>query len=98
MLSNLTGWHFLIILVVILLLFGAPKLPGLARSLGQSMKIFKSEITPERTDDGTSDSSADSTRADSTRADSTRADSARADGARADGARADPSSTPNPKA
>ncbi|WP_104082904.1 twin-arginine translocase TatA/TatE family subunit [Cryobacterium sp. Y11] len=48
MLGNLTGWHFLIILVVILLLFGAPKLPGLARSLGQSMKIFKSEITPER--------------------------------------------------
>ncbi|GEP27878.1 MULTISPECIES: twin-arginine translocase TatA/TatE family subunit [Cryobacterium] len=48
MLANLTGWHFLIILVVILLLFGAPKLPGLARSLGQSMKIFKSEITPDR--------------------------------------------------
>ena len=83
MLSNLTGWHFLIILVVILLLFGAPKLPGLARSLGQSMKIFKSEITPERTDDGTPDSSADS---------------ARADSARADGTRADPSSTPNSKA
>ena len=51
MLSNLTGWHFLIILVVILLLFGAPKLPGLARSLGQSLKIFKSEITPVRTDE-----------------------------------------------
>jgi sec-independent protein translocase protein TatA len=51
MLSNLTGWHFLIILVVILLLFGAPKLPGLARSLGQSMKIFKSEIAPERTEE-----------------------------------------------
>lgn len=47
MLGNLTGWHFLIILVIILLLFGAPKLPALARSLGQSMKIFKSEITPE---------------------------------------------------
>ncbi|MFC5930995.1 twin-arginine translocase TatA/TatE family subunit [Cryobacterium melibiosiphilum] len=44
MLSNLTGWHFLVILVVVLLLFGAPKLPGLARSLGQSLKIFKSEI------------------------------------------------------
>ena len=47
MLGNLTGWHFLIILVIILLLFGAPKLPGLARSLGQSAKIFKSEIKPE---------------------------------------------------
>ncbi|MFO7690140.1 MAG: twin-arginine translocase TatA/TatE family subunit [Cryobacterium sp.] len=47
MLNNLTGWHFLIILVVVLLLFGAPKLPGLARSLGQSLKIFKSEIKPD---------------------------------------------------
>ena len=44
MLSNLSGWHFVIILFVVLLLFGGPKLPGLARSLGQSMKIFKSEI------------------------------------------------------
>ena len=50
MLSNLTGWHFLIILVVILLLFGAPKLPILARSLGQSMKIFKSEIKSDAVD------------------------------------------------
>jgi len=50
MLQNLTGWHFLIILVVILLLFGAPKLPGLARSLGQSMKIFKSEIKSDNVD------------------------------------------------
>lgn len=47
MLGNLTGWHFLIILVIILLLFGAPKLPALARSLGQSAKIFKAEIKPE---------------------------------------------------
>jgi sec-independent protein translocase protein TatA len=36
--------HLILILVIILLLFGAPKLPGLARSLGQSMKIFRSEI------------------------------------------------------
>ncbi|MDJ0339164.1 Sec-independent protein translocase subunit TatA [Cryobacterium sp. PH31-O1] len=61
MLQNLTGWHFLIILVVILLLFGAPKLPGLARSLGQSMKIFKSEITPDRTEDATPDRTEDAT-------------------------------------
>jgi sec-independent protein translocase protein TatA len=39
-----TGWHLLIIIAVVVLLFGAPKLPGLARSLGQSMRIFKSEI------------------------------------------------------
>lgn len=44
MFSNLSGWHLLIVLAVVLLLFGAPKLPGLARSIGQSMRIFKSEI------------------------------------------------------
>jgi sec-independent protein translocase protein TatA len=44
MLGNLSGWHLLIIIAVVLLLFGAPKLPGLARSLGQSMRIFKSEV------------------------------------------------------
>ena len=47
MLSNLTGWHFVVILFIVLLLFGAPKLPALARSVGQSMKIFKSEIRSE---------------------------------------------------
>lgn len=44
MLGNLNGWHLIIVLAVILLLFGAPKLPGLARSVGQSMRIFKSEV------------------------------------------------------
>jgi sec-independent protein translocase protein TatA len=53
MLANLNGWHAVIILAVVLLLFGAPKIPMLARSLGQSMKIFKSEIKPDakRADD-----------------------------------------------
>ncbi|MBG6212826.1 sec-independent protein translocase protein TatA [Cryobacterium sp. CAN_C3] len=88
MLSNLTGWHFLIILVVILLLFGAPKLPGLARSLGQSMKIFKSEITPERTDDAAPRESAENARAAGTRTDSSRLDNPSAES----------SGTPNPKA
>ena len=44
MFANLTGWHMVIILAVILLIFGAPKLPGLARSVGQSMRIFKNEV------------------------------------------------------
>ena len=44
MLGNLNGWHLVIILAVVLLLFGAPKLPGLARSVGQSMRIFRSEV------------------------------------------------------
>jgi sec-independent protein translocase protein TatA len=44
--GNLGGWTGLIVLVVVLLLFGAPKLPALAKSLGQSLKIFKSEVRP----------------------------------------------------
>jgi sec-independent protein translocase protein TatA len=53
--QGFTGWHALIILVVILLLFGAPKLPALARSLGQSMKILKSEVRPEKDETAATD-------------------------------------------
>lgn len=42
--SGLQGWHLIIIIAVIVLLFGAPKLPGLAKSLGQSLRIFRGEM------------------------------------------------------
>ena len=48
--GNLGGWTGLIVIVLIILLFGAPKLPGLARSIGQSMKIFKSEVRSDSAD------------------------------------------------
>ncbi len=35
--------HILIVLVVLVLLFGSAKLPKLAKSLGESMRIFKRE-------------------------------------------------------
>lgn len=44
MLHNLTGWHALVILAIILLVFGASKLPALAKSVGQSMRILKEEV------------------------------------------------------
>ncbi|TDW28509.1 twin-arginine translocase TatA/TatE family subunit [Cryobacterium psychrophilum] len=53
--NALSGWHLVIILFIILLLFGAPKLPGLARSLGQSMKIFKTEIKGDKNDEPTAE-------------------------------------------
>ncbi|WP_125775942.1 Sec-independent protein translocase subunit TatA [Antribacter gilvus] len=43
-------WHWIVLLVVVLLLFGSTRLPGLAKSVGQSMKIFKSEINDLRED------------------------------------------------
>ncbi len=51
MLGNLTGWHLLVVLAVILLLFGAAKLPALAKSMGQSARVFKSEMKEMKRDD-----------------------------------------------
>lgn len=43
-----TEW--LIIALVVVLLFSAAKLPTMARSLGRSMRIFKSELTEMKKD------------------------------------------------
>jgi sec-independent protein translocase protein TatA len=43
--------EIVLILVVLVLLFGAKKLPDLSRSLGRSMRIFKSEIKQMKDDD-----------------------------------------------
>lgn len=51
MFQGLTGWHFLIILAVILLLFGAAKLPALAKSMGQSARVFKGEMKAMKDED-----------------------------------------------
>jgi len=46
---RLQGWEWIIILAIVLLLWGAPKLPALAKSAAQSMRIFRKEMgsTPE---------------------------------------------------
>lgn len=40
----LKPWHIIIIVVAFMLLFGFKKLPDAARSIGRSMRIFKSEV------------------------------------------------------
>lgn len=48
------GWHFIVIVLVVLIIWGAPKLPGFAKSLGQSMRIFRKEMkqmSDERAED-----------------------------------------------
>jgi sec-independent protein translocase protein TatA len=52
--QNIKGWELIVILAVILLLFGAKRLPDAARGLGRSMRIFKSEIKAAQDDDGNS--------------------------------------------
>ena len=48
--GSLSPWHWAILAVVVILLFGAKKLPDAARSLGKSMRIFKSEIREMQTE------------------------------------------------
>jgi sec-independent protein translocase protein TatA len=48
--GSLSPWHWAILAVVVILLFGAKKLPDAARSLGKSMRIFKSELREMQTE------------------------------------------------
>ena len=47
--------HWIIVLVVVLVLFGAQKLPELAKSIGQSAKILKKEMNDLSEDTPSSD-------------------------------------------
>ncbi|WP_343603250.1 Sec-independent protein translocase subunit TatA [Mycobacterium sp.] len=42
--GSLSPWHWAILIVVVVVLFGAKRLPDAARSLGKSLRIFKSEV------------------------------------------------------
>lgn len=55
MLGELSPWHLLILAAVVLVLFGAKKLPDSARALGRSMRIFKAETQGLREGDKTDD-------------------------------------------
>lgn len=54
------GWELIVIIGVLVLLFGAKRLPDMARSIGQSARVFKGEMkgmkddnppaTPEQAD------------------------------------------------
>ncbi|MFC5951385.1 Sec-independent protein translocase subunit TatA [Pseudonocardia lutea] len=45
--GELSLWHWLIVVAVFVLLFGARKLPDAARSLGRSARILKAELRAE---------------------------------------------------
>lgn len=44
-------WHILILLIVIIVLFGAKRLPDITRNVGKSMRIFKTEVKSLRDED-----------------------------------------------
>jgi sec-independent protein translocase protein TatA len=47
------GWELVLILLVIMVLFGAKRLPDASRSLGRSLRIFKAETKGLRDDSDT---------------------------------------------
>ena len=53
--GGLSWWHWIIILGVFVLLFGAKKLPDAARGVGRSLRILKSEVSAMSDDDKTKD-------------------------------------------
>lgn len=55
MFSNFRGWEPIILVLLVVLLFGAKRLPDAARGLGRSLRIFKAETK------GLAESSADTT-------------------------------------
>ncbi|MEV6260140.1 Sec-independent protein translocase subunit TatA [Streptomyces sp. NPDC051784] len=48
--NGLEPWHLLIVAIVIILLFGSKKLPDMARSLGKSARILRSEAKAMKAD------------------------------------------------
>ena len=51
--------HILILLLVLVLLFGAKRLPDSARSLAKSLRIFKSEMKEINSDEKKKDGEGD---------------------------------------
>lgn len=44
-------WHWVVLAIIVIALFGYKKLPDAARSLGRSLRIFKTEIKGMNQDD-----------------------------------------------
>lgn len=48
--NGLEPWHLLVVAIVFVVLFGSKKLPDMARSLGKSARILKSEAAAMKSD------------------------------------------------
>ncbi|NLU84892.1 Sec-independent protein translocase subunit TatA [Rhodococcus sp. HNM0569] len=47
----MSPWHWAIVAIVVVILFGSKKLPDAARGLGRSLRIFKSEVKEMQNED-----------------------------------------------
>ncbi|MFE5707799.1 Sec-independent protein translocase subunit TatA [Rhodococcus koreensis] len=55
--GTMSPWHWAIVIVVLVLLFGSKRLPSAARGLGQSLRIFTSEMKEMQREQTTASSS-----------------------------------------
>ncbi len=49
--GNFRGWEWIVIAVLVVGIFGLPKLPSVARSVGKSLRILRDEAKGISTDD-----------------------------------------------
>jgi sec-independent protein translocase protein TatA len=49
--GGLAAWHWVVIAILVVILFGSKRLPDAARGLGRSLRIFKSEIKEMQSDE-----------------------------------------------
>lgn len=54
-------WHWVVLAIIVIALFGYKKLPDASRSLGRSLRIFKTEIKGMSEDDKARDAAQEST-------------------------------------
>lgn len=47
---RIQAWHIIVLIVAFILLFGWKNLPNAARSLGESMRVFKTEVDQMKDD------------------------------------------------
>lgn len=47
---GLSGWHILLLVIIILVFFGPSRLPGLGKSMGEAIKGFKKGLDGEEID------------------------------------------------
>jgi sec-independent protein translocase protein TatA len=54
-----TGWELIIVLIIVLVLFGANRLPQLAKGMGESIRNFKQGMTEAAAETNTEDEKKD---------------------------------------
>lgn len=98
------GWHLVVLIIVIVLVFGWKRLPDAARSLGRSMRIFKAEVEEMKGESRPSAASQDTVRGEARTAEQPgtpghtgRTGPEAADEAAQGGAQQAPTDTPQPR-